>query len=177
MEKVFQQLEEMGIKPEKNEKSEMATKETDLLKRVKQRASEIRDMWDNGNEKPEKITVEPANFRKRKMGEKDKAIKCKNSEAPKFIETALFESSNEQRSSMQEKFASQQGRGRDIVGKATAEKNQLIQKKMDIGYTAGIASSKKNEMKEPTLRNRKKDEGEDIFSTLTVEDVDNILNH
>lgn len=177
MEKVFQQLEEMGIKPEKNEKSEMATKETDLLKRVKQRASEIRDMWDNGNEKPEKITVEPANFRKRKMGEKDKAIKCKNSEAPKFIETALFESSNEQLSSMQEKFASQQGRGRDIVGKATAEKNQLIQEKMDIGYTAGIASSKKNEMKELTLRNRKEDEGEDIFSTLTVEDVDNILNH
>ena len=60
------------------------------MKRVKQRASEIRDMWDNGNEKPEKITVEPANFRKRKMGEKDKATKCKNSEAPKFIETALF---------------------------------------------------------------------------------------
>lgn len=107
------------------------------------------------------------------MGEKDKATKCKNSEAPKFIETALFESSNEQLSSMQEKFASQQGRGRDIVGKATAEKNQLIQEKMDIGYTAGIASSKK----EPTLRNRKEDEGEDIFSTLTVEDVDNILNH
>ena len=177
MEKVFQQLEEMGIKPEKNEKSEMTSKETDLLKRVKQRASEIRDEWDNGNEKTEKITVEPARFRKRKSEEREKATKRKSSEAPKFMETVLFESQDEHLSPVQEKFVTQQGESMDIVGDASAEKNQFVQEMVDVGYTTKISSRKKDEIKGPTFENGEKDETEDIFSTLTVEDVDKILNH
>ena len=177
MEKVFQQLEELGIKPEKNENSEMTTKETNLLKRVKQRASEIRDMWDNGNEKKEKITVEQASFQKKKLGEKDKATKRKHSKASKFMETALFESQDEHLSPVQEKLVSQQGESMDIVGEVSAEKNQFVQEMVDVGYTTKISSRKKDEIKDPTFENGEKDEKEDIFSTLTVEDVDKILNH
>ena len=93
------------------------------------------------------------------------------------METALFESQDEHLSPVQEKLVSQQGEFMDIVGEVSAEKNQFVQEMVDVGYTTKISSRKKDEIKDPTFENGEKDEKEDIFSTLTVEDVDKILNH
>ncbi|WP_302158096.1 AAA domain-containing protein [uncultured Acidaminococcus sp.] len=163
MEKVFEQLEELGIKPEKNKQNVVTAAETDLLKRVKQRAAEIRDQWENGSQKLEKAAAKPETSKKSPLADKGKTGKGKRGKTPKIIETELFASLN----------GVEDPDGENITGK-----NHYVQEKTDIGYTTHRANSspKKERVEMPAPGEKENDGADDIFSKFSIEDVEDMLN-